>query len=174
MKKYAVFLDIDGVFCSTRVQLGHTCSNHKMWDKFDPVAIDFMNKIDDMYHVDFVLMSTWKNHIKHDDPTYFHWINSSFRNAGFRGRFPWPHWKTNPRNEQNEKYNKMNGRAFEVQDYLNEFGPYDDFLLFDDSHYDFNTVLGKKRWVRCDPENGILFKQMHHALAIMGQWEKRK
>ena len=172
-KKYAIFLDIDGVFCSTRVQLGHTCSNHKMWDRFDPIAIDFMNKIDDLYDVDFVLMSTWKNHIKHDDPVYYHWINSSFRNAGFRGRFPWPNWKTNPHNEIH-KYNSMNGRAHEVADYLKEFGPYQDFMLFDDSHYDFNAVLGKKRWVRCDPGNGILLKQMDYAMSLMGSWEKKR
>lgn len=170
--KYAIFLDIDGVFCSARVQMGHTCTKHMMWDRFDPIAIDFMNKIDDLYDVDFVLMSTWKNHIKHDDPVYYHWINSSFRNAGFRGKFPWPNWKTNPTNDL-EKYNRMNGRAIEVADYLKEFGPYDDFLLFDDSHYDFNVILGVKRWVRCDPENGILVKQMKHALSLMGPWEKK-
>lgn len=101
------------------------------------------------------------------------WINSSFRNAGFRGNFPWPNWKTNPRNEL-DKYNRMNGRAIEVADYLKEFGPYDDFLLFDDSNYDFNATLGIKRWIRCDSENGILVKQMMHAMSIMGQWEKKK
>lgn len=172
MKKYAIFLDIDGVFCGTRVHMGHTCSKHKMWDRFDPIAVDFMNKIDELYNVDFVLMSTWKEQIKHDDPVYYHWINSSFRNAGFRGMFPWPNWKTNPTNNP-DKYNTLHGRAVEVADYLAEFGPYEDFLLFDDSNYDFNRVLGKKRWIRCDSENGLLSKHMKHAMAIMGQWEKK-
>lgn len=172
MKKYAVFLDIDGVFCSHRVQMGHSCTNHPMWDKFDPVAIDFMNKIDELYNVDFVLMSTWKNHIKHDDPMYFHWINSSFRNVGFRGKFPWPNWKTNPLNDL-DKYNHLNGRAKEVSDYLKEFGPYEDYLLFDDTDYDFNRSLGKKRWIRCSPEDGLLTKQMKHAMSLMGPWEKK-
>lgn len=172
-KKYAIFLDIDGVFCSARVHMGHTCTKHKMWDKFDSVAIDFMNYIDDTYDVDFVITSTWKDHISTDDPVYYHWINSSFRNAGFRGVFPWPNWKTNPTNDT-VKYNKLNGRAYEVSDYLKEFGPYDDFIIFDDSEYDFNRTLGKKRWVRCSSTDGILSKHMQHALALMGPWEKKR
>ena len=67
----------------------------------------------------------------------------------------------------------LHGRAVEVADYLAEFGPYEDFLLFDDSNYDFNRVLGKKRWIRCDSEDGLLSKHMKHAMAIMGQWEKK-
>jgi hypothetical protein len=144
-----------------------------MWDKFDPIAVDFLNKLDADYNIDFVLCTTWKNHIKHDDPVYYHWINSSFRNAGFRGNFPYPNWKTNPKNEMS-KYNNRNGRAYEVKDYLDDFGPYDDFLIFDDSNYDYNQVLGKKRWIRCNAEDGILTKQMKHTLSLVGQWEKKK
>lgn len=171
-KKYAVFLDIDGVFCGHRMQMGHTCENHMIWDKFDPVAVDFMNRIDSMYNVDFIIMSTWKEGVKYDDPMAFHWINSTFRNAGFRGSFPWPNWKTN--SAEDNKYNSMNGRAWAVKDYLAEFGPYTDYLLFDDTDYSFNQVLGRKRWIRCSSEDGLLTKHMRHALALMGEWEKKK
>lgn len=172
MKRYAVFLDIDGVFTSARVQAGHTCSNHPMWDKFDPVAVDFMNKLDSLFNVDWVLMTTWKNHIDTTDPMYFHWINSSFRNAGFRGSFPASAWKTNPDNNL-DKYNKLNGRALEVADYLREYGPYDDYLLFDDCDYAFNQTLDRKRWVRTSADDGLLLKHMRQALSITGSWEKR-
>lgn len=171
MAKYCVFLDIDGVLCSHRVQIPFA-DKHGMWDRFDPVAVDFFNMMDAKYDIDWVLMSTWKNHLKADDPMIFHWMNAAFRSAGFRGTYPYPNWKTNPRNEL-DRYNKMNGRAHEVKDYLSEFGPYDDFMLFDDSHYDFNQVLGVKRWVRCDPNDGILTKQMQHAMSLMGNWEKK-
>lgn len=171
MTKYAVFLDVDGVLCGNRMQLAHA-AKHPMWDRFDPVALEFFNMMDDKYNIDWVLMSTWKNHLKADDPMVYHWINAAFRGAGFRGSFPYPHWKTNPQNEL-DRYNKLNGRAYEVKDYLAEFGPYDDYLLFDDSHYDFNQVLGKKRWVRCHPEDGLLSKQMRDALSLMGNWTKK-
>ncbi len=169
--KYAIFLDHDGVLCNTRTQLGHTCEKHVMWDKFDPVAIDFLNWIDAHYNVDFVLCTTWKNHIRKDDSMYFHWINSAYRNSGFRGRFPYPNWKTNPDNNL-DKYNKMNGRAHEIKDYLNDFGPYDDFIIFDDSDFEYNKVLGIKRFVKTSSEDGILTKHMLNAKSLMGNWIK--
>jgi hypothetical protein len=142
-----------------------------MWDKFDPIAVDFMNKIDELYDVDFVIMSTWKDNIDHKDPMYFHWINSSFRNSGFRGEFAYPHWKTNPFNST--KYVGFSCRAVEVSDYLKDHGPYKDYLLFDDSDYDFNRVLGRKRWIRCHSEDGLLSGQMKRAMTIMGEWERK-
>ena len=169
--KYAIFLDIDGVFCGTRMQMGHTCSKHAMWDRFDPIAVDFMNKIDELHNVEFVIMSTWKDKVNHSDPMYFHWINSSFRNAGFRGEFAYSYWKTNPLNT--DKYTGFSCRAAEVADYVREYGPYKDYLLFDDSDYDFNRILGKKRWTRCHSEDGLLSAQMKRAMAIMGEWEKK-
>ena len=171
--KYAIFLDIDGVFCGTRMHMGHTCENHKMWDRFDPIAIDFMNMIDAKYDVDFVIISTWKQNIQHDDPVYYHWINSSFRNAGFRGTFPWPNWKTDPLNTTDNKYHMLNGRSLEVADYLKDYGPYKDYLIFDDTDYGFNSILGRKRWIRCHSEDGLLSGQMKRATAIMGEWEKK-
>ena len=116
-------------------------------------------------------MSTWKENIKHNDPMYFHWINSSFRNAGFRGEFAYPYWKTNPLNT--DKYSGFSCRAKEVADYLTEYGPYKDYLLFDDTDYDFNRLLGRKRWIRCHSEDGLLSAQMKRAMAIMGEWEKK-
>ena len=54
-RKYLVFLDIDGVFTSSRVHYAHNAV-YKMWHRFDPVAVDFMNKIHDKYPVEFVLI----------------------------------------------------------------------------------------------------------------------
>ena len=67
-RKYLVFLDIDGVFTSSRVHYAHNAS-YDMWHRFDPVAIDFMNKIHDRYPVecDFMPLDveswTWTAHI---------------------------------------------------------------------------------------------------------------
>lgn len=36
--------------------------------------------------------------------------------------------------------------------------------------YNFEKVLGKKRLVRTDPENGMLYRHMKDAMSIMGQW----
>lgn len=170
MPRYLVFLDIDGVFTSNRVHYAHAAV-YENWHRFDPVAVDFMNKIHDRYPVEFVLMSTWKNHIPSNSPHTEHWIRSAFGNSGFRGNFAKP-WKTDP---DDVIWNRagLNDRAHEVQEYLVNYGQdVKDYILFDDNRYRFNEVLGKKRLVQTDPENGLLYKHMMNAMSIIGQWNK--
>lgn len=168
MNKYLVFLDIDGVFTSSRVHTAHN-GEYKMWARFDPVAVDFMNKIHDTYPVEFVLISTWKTGLKTDDRMTAHWIESAFANSGFRGVFSYL-WKTDPDNLGNNKPWPYN-RAHEIKDYLAEYGEgVLDFIIFDDNDYKFADVLGKKRLVLTDPNNGLLHKHMLNALSIMGTW----
>lgn len=170
-RKYLVFLDIDGVFTSSRVHYAHNAT-YDMWHRFDPVAVDFMNKIHDRYDVEFVLMSTWKNYLKHDDHNIEHWIRSAFANSGFRGNFANP-WKTDPNESWVNKPSHYD-RAQEVKEYLEEYGSdVKDFIMFDDNDYGFETILGIKRLIRTDPENGLLFKHMKKAQSIMGQWHEK-
>jgi len=170
-RKYLVFLDIDGVFTSSRVHTAHNAHGNPMWQRFDPVAVDFMNYIHDTYPVEFVLMSTWKNHLKSDDTMIEHWVRSAFANSGFRGLIAKP-WKTDP---DNFAVMKRWDRGNEVKDYLENFGAdVEDFILFDDNQYRFKEILGKQRLVRTDADNGLLHKHMLNAKSIMGNWEKRK
>jgi len=168
--RYLVFLDIDGVFTSSRVHYAHDAA-YKMWHRFDPVAVDFMNRIHDRYPVEFVLMSTWKNYLDASDTNIQHWIFSAFGNSGFRGRFADP-WKTDPK--ESWVNNPGMDRGDEVRMYLDDYGAdVKDFILFDDNAYNFDTALGKRRLVRTDPENGLLYKHMKNAQSIMGQWIDR-
>ena len=169
-RKYLVFLDIDGVFTSSRVHYAHAAS-YEMWHRFDPVAVDFMNKIYDRYAVEFVLMSTWKNYIDATSNQVEHWVRAAFGNSGFRGQLATP-WKTDPK----ETWITHPGlqRGDEVRNYLQEYATdVKDFILFDDNAYNFDTALGKKRLVRTDPENGLLYKHMTKAQSIMGQWHEK-
>ena len=75
-KKYAIFLDIDGVFTSHRVHMSKRFER-MMWVEFDKVAIEFMNTIHEKHNVDFVIMSTWKNGLDSADPMIIHWIDSA-------------------------------------------------------------------------------------------------
>jgi hypothetical protein len=169
-RKYLVFLDIDGVFTSARVTYAHAAS-YEMWHRFDPVAVDFMNKIHDRYPVEFVLMSTWKNYIDVKSLQVEHWIKSAFGNSGFRGTFADP-WKTDP-NESWINIPKLQ-RGDEVRMYLEEFGQdIEDYILFDDNVYNFEKALGKRRLVRTDPDNGLLHKHMLNAQSLMGTWHKK-
>jgi hypothetical protein len=168
--KYLVFLDIDGVFTSQRVNYAHNAS-YEMWHKFDPVAVDFMNKIHDTYSVEFVLMSTWKNYIDASSTQIEHWVKSAFGNSGFRGTIASP-WKTDP----DETWINNSGlqRGDEVRMYLEDYGEdVADFILFDDNRYNFKEALGKNRLVWTDPENGLLIKHMQNAQSMMGAWDKK-
>jgi hypothetical protein len=170
---YLVFLDIDGVFTSHRVHTAHNASECSMWQKFDPVAVDFTNMIHDTYPVKFVVMSTWKNGLDENDPTVSHWARSAFANAGFRGVLADP-WKTDPGNDPKYQTPALHDRAHQVKDYLKEYAPdVDDFILFDDTRYQFEQVLGKKRLVWTDSQDGLLFKHMLNAKSIMGNWKKK-
>jgi len=168
-KKYLCFLDIDGVFASSRV---HTASNatYPIWHQFDPIAIQFLNKIHDTYNVKFVLISTWKNYLETENTMISHWVASAFGNAGFRGEFH-EKWKTDPDNEWHTKKGLYN-RAHEIKEFL-EMYPADDFIIFDDNDYGFKKVLGVSRFVKTNPEDGLLHKHMLNAKSMMGMWEKK-
>lgn len=168
--KYLIFIDIDGVLTSNRAEFsdGLTC----LWNKFDPIAIDFFNRIHDTYdEVEFVLISTWRDWLDTNNSAQFHWVTAAFRSAGFRGNFSYPNWKVNPDNNV-DLWNKR--RAYEIQDYLANHAPgCKDFIIFDDSDYNFNKILGVKRFVKTDADNGVMFKHMRNAWALMGLWDKR-
>ena len=169
-RKYLVFLDIDGVFTSSRVHYAHNAS-YDMWHRFDPVAIDFMNKIHDRYPVEFVLMSTWKNYIDATSKQVEHWIKAAFGNSGFRGTFADP-WKTDPKETWINTPRLQRGD--EVRKYLEKYGQdVKDFILFDDNRYNFKEALGKNRLVLTDSEEGLLFKHMKNAQSLMGTWHER-
>jgi hypothetical protein len=164
--RYLVFLDIDGVFTSARVQLAY--GSQEQWDTFDPIAVEFMNWIHDRYEgVEFMLISTWKDGLRHDDEMIRHWVLSCFRNAGFRGTLC-PTWKSNPDNLPRFKH-----RGHEIKEYLEDHPEIVDFIIFDDTDYAFNQTLGKKRLVRTDATNGMLKKHMLQAKSIVGTWKER-
>lgn len=164
--KYLVFLDIDGVFTSTRFQLALDSS--EVWNTFDPVAVQFMNWIHDTYeNVEFMLISTWKDGLRHDDEMIRHWVLSTFRNAGFRGNLC-SIWKSNPNNLSDFRH-----RAHEIKAFLESHPEVTDFIIFDDTDYLFDQTLGKKRWVRTDSHNGLLYKHILHAKSIVGFWKRK-
>lgn len=169
MSKYLVFLDIDGVFASARAQFG-LAERKRMWSRLDPIAMEFMNRIADTFvTVEFVMMSTWRaidgfgDRLEGYSP---HWVESAFVNAGFRGTFAKP-WAT-----PELHMSGLMSRPAEVAKYL-EANPCDDFLLFDDDSYEFDKLLGRKRHIHTDGQNGLLFKQMDKAWSIVGAWDRK-
>lgn len=165
--KYVVFLDVDGVFTSQRCQYGASCKESILWDKFDPVAVDFMNDLHDKYEIDFVLTSTWVENLNVSNKNVYQWVISAFRNAGFRGKFPLNKWKTNPDNDLEMR------RGQGIRKFL-EDNYYEDFLIFDDNSYDFSFENLKGRFVMTHHEDGLLTKHMRKAKSIVGMWDEKE
>lgn len=170
--RYLVFVDFDGVLTSARVHFSHPKEAYFLWATFDPVAIEFFNKIHNTFEdVRFVWTTTWRNHIQ-NDVAIEHIAYSQWYNAGFRGLFGTP-WLVNPENRMDGDVNHAN-RAAEIQHYMDNYGEgVQDYIIFDDSDYGFNDILPKKRWIKTSPNDGLLFKHMEKAWSIVGQWDRK-
>lgn len=169
--KYLIFVDFDGVLTSNRVHFAQEEGAYPLWSSFDPIVMEYFNKIHRKHDVGFVWTTTWRNHLQ-DTGHLQHILYSMWYNAGFRGNFAEP-WRVNPDNLTNEEM-ALHRRAEEIKNYLEVYSPNcEDYLIFDDSDYNFNNVLGKKRFIKTDVDNGLLFKHMLKAQSIMGDWEKR-
>ena len=170
--KYLIFVDFDGVLTSNRVHFSQPEDAYKMWSRFDPIAIEFFNHIHNNYDgVEFVWTTTWRNHVPLNAGHIEHILYSMWYNAGFRGYFATP-WKVNPTDRMDGEINHAS-RAEEIKDYLENYADCKDYLIFDDSDYGFNKVLGIKRFIKTHPDDGLLFKHMLNAKSIMGTWDKK-
>lgn len=167
--KYLIFVDFDGVLTSNRIHFAMHDAYFPMWSKFDPIVMDFFNKLHYTYDdVSFVWTTTWRNGLDAKDPLLLHNLYSQWYNAGFRGKFGDP-WKVNP-----DDTLPIHKRADEVKDYLINYAHnYKDFLIIDDTDYDFNKVLGIKRFIKTDANDGMLFKHMKNAWSLTGNWDKK-
>ena len=167
-----VFLDFDGVLTSERVHITQTNADYDMWSKFDSITVDFLNKLHDSFDIRFVWNTTWMHGMSNDNAMNYHWAYTMFRNAGFRGRFNKP-WRVNP--DDKHEITRSGGRAYdyrakEVLEYLKEYAPdvwnARAFMVFDDLDFNYNEVLGVKRWVKTDSDNGMLLKHYKHAWSL--------
>lgn len=156
--KYLIFMDFDGVLTSGRVHFSHQDTSYPIWATFDPVAIEYFNKLHYMYdNVGFVWTTTWRNDIDLGSTMMYHIVTSMWYNAGFRGYLAKP-WKVNPDDTLNH-----NNRADEVLHYIENYAPKcKDFLVFDDSNYNWNHKLPRKRWIRTDSQTGCWLILTNH------------
>lgn len=166
--KYLVYVDFDGVLTSNRAHFAQPSESYPMWCRFDPIVMEFFNKIDNTFDdVYFVWTTTWRNRMEENLHTE-HWAYSMWYNAGFRGHFYKP-WRVNP-----EDHYELHGKRAEEIRLFNEEHKPKDFIIFDDTDYDFNNHLRIKRFVKTDPANGMLFKHMRDAWAMMGTWDRKR
>lgn len=181
-----VFMDFDGVLASARVHIAQDYGKtaYPMWSKFDPVTVDFFNRLHYNFYVKFVWNTTWMFGMTGEKSIHTeHWAEAMFRNAGFQGIINDP-WRVDPKDERkysgiSEDYVKIYSRAYQTRDYLQEFEPEawnsKRFICVDDNDYGYNGVLGVKRFVKTDSNNGMLLKHYDHMWSLASDiFEKKR
>lgn len=163
--KYACFLDIDGVLTSNRAQF----ANPGMWTRFDPVAIEYLNSLHFKYDITFVVTSSWKDFLPMNDTRIFLWVESAFRSSGFGGKIDYKNWKTD---DLKHLISGSDYRAKEIRDFVTRH-EIEDYIIFDDSDFEYDEILGRKRFIKTDSDDGMLFRHMLEADQIVREWSQR-
>lgn len=157
--KNIIFLDIDGVLTSHRIYEGmdEKAGFSGVWRQFDPVAVNFLNRLSREHSCELVLSSTWRRRSFGD-------INVSlpFILAGGGLRIP-------PADVWVTDYLPLRKRSSEIADWIDENG-LDNFIIFDD---DLDAGYGfEDNFVHTDGRNGLLHQHMVRANEIVAKWEK--
>lgn len=150
-----IFLDIDGVLCTTRAHIAQNRARTE-WHMtaLDRESVGLLNDIynHDRDHTIFVLSSTWR--IQYDEE----YMTNHLRKFGWVGKFH-DDWRTA----------RIPGpRHGEIVDWLNRNGTADPYVIFDDS-LDAG-VVGKFRdsnFIQTDPDYGISLTNYNDAMHIL-------
>lgn len=64
----------------------------------------------------------------------------------------------------------MESRPREIEDWLEEHGPVDDYVILDDDGFEW-TEAQRERWVACDSYNGLSLSNFTAVLKLLGaEW----
>jgi hypothetical protein len=148
-----IFLDMDGVLCTTR---SHLAQGHDpaIWHQsaLDREGVGLLNLLcEEVGDVQYVLSSTWRRDYSKE------WMESHLREFGWKGVFH-DDWKTHFLNTI---------RGIEIEDWLNRhITEWDTFVILDDNS-DMTPEQKEKYFVQTDAHNGIMFEHWQKARAIL-------
>lgn len=150
MSKNFIFLDIDGVLTSPRL---HMASGKKgVWTAFDPVAVNFLEKVCSRWPAELVLSSSWRRLSERGD--WAHFFGTSNLDNYFH-----QNWKT----ETKDADGFSNYRRIEVANWLQDNGGKDyNYLILDDDHEWFDYQ--EPHLIRTSPEDGMLAEHYRRIL----------
>lgn len=141
-EKPVIFLDIDGVFTSSRIQRAY--GDRGLWSRFDPVAVEFFNRISK--DVIFVISSTWRK----DYNTRDEFQEFVFDHNGFDGILH-DDWRTTT-----DYLGIGKKRGDEVDEWLSRHPEITKFICVDDG----SDFLSHQKLVKTDAVNGLMFEEM--------------
>ncbi|ODT77683.1 MAG: hypothetical protein ABS76_26485 [Pelagibacterium sp. SCN 64-44] len=160
MTQRILFLDIDGVLCTTRASLAH--GEYGLSRYMDTVAIEFLNRLHEAAPYSIVVTSTWRNEV---DCTIL------LPAVGILAPLAHPEWRTGIHHSGPSSFHD---RPREIDGWLSKHGSGVDYLILDDSMFSW-TDDQHARWVKCDSQDGISFQAMNEAFALFGaDWPQVK
>jgi hypothetical protein len=143
-----IFLDMDGVLCTTRAHYAQgylNMPNHGFMDALDREGIGMLNKFNAEHpDVIYVLSSTWRKH--HTKKEMEEWLKDKY---GWNGKFH-DDWRTDDGGPI---------RGNEIQRWLDKH-QVDNYLILDDS----SDMLPEQQYhfIHTDDYNGISFENYEH------------
>jgi hypothetical protein len=149
-----VFLDIDGVLCTPRAALA--LGDSGVIRAFDPIAIQFLNRLYEAAPYLLVMTSTWRRDIG---------AKTAVKASGCYAQFH-TDWRTGDRWASGDIVESMHARPAEIRDWLEKNGPAE-FLILDDDPFAW-TPEQASRVVECDSYDGISFAAMNKAFDLFG------
>lgn len=155
-----VFLDIDGVLCTPRAALA--LGDYGIIRAFDPVGIQFLNRLFEAAPYFLVMTSTWRRDVG---------SRTALQACGCHAPFH-EHWRTGDRWSSGDIQCSRDARPAEIGDWLAKHGPAE-FIIFDDDPFNW-TEEQAGRLVECDTYNGITITAMEKAFDLFGaRWPQR-
>lgn len=153
MKSPIIFLDFDGVICTTRSHFAY--SSTLLHRHLDVVGVKMIERLCENAKAKIVISSTWRNHFEQDA------INVMLCNAGMKSVPFHSCWKT-PKLIREGLTVK---RGFEIAAFLDQHHT-DNYVILDDD----SDMLPEQmdRFVKTDEHDGFLFKHFEEAHRILG------
>lgn len=118
-KPVVVFLDMDGVLCSARVQVA--AGVRDIWSVLDPVSVQYFNRF--AGEVEYVISSAWRKYFEENAMKHI------LQAAGWRGKLHTV-WCT-------PSHLTLNDRPAEVQEWLHAHQGARGFVVVDDLPFDW-------------------------------------
>jgi len=146
-----IFLDIDGVLCTHRSQVGSMIATGTM-ETLDPIGVNMISYLCAISDAKVVISSTWR--LMHKD------LPMMFRMVGFRGKFH-EVWKTPDAFNTNTHHTL---RGDDLNQWLEENGDHEYIIIDDDSDFYDNQ---KERLIHTETKDGISYQNFRDACELL-------
>ena len=182
-----IFLDVDGVFVTSRSWLGTRKKRSGMASEFDPIALEIIRKLCERTESKIVISSTWRKiSVLESGSENKNNLYNTFKKAGLIEYVFMPSWRTvsldfETRPNDFPSIEKWKGgreideyclRGDEIDRWLKHNGKDVEKYCIIDDDYDFTDYQIENHLVHTDTREGFLYRDYEKAVRILGLSKK--